>query len=175
MLNEIINNSIRFVVLILLQVLLLNNIQFSGLINPFLYVLFILSLPIETPIWLVLILGFFTGITVDAFCDTMGLHATATTFMAYMRGYILKLFAPREGYEFGMKPTLYSLGTAWFAYYSGILVVLHHLVLFYLEIFRFSEFFFTLGKVILSSTITIVLIFTAQFIIYKRKEGYSNT
>jgi rod shape-determining protein MreD len=153
----------------LLQVLLLNNIQFSGYINPFLYVMFILMLPIETPTWLVISLGFVCGISMDAFSDTAGLHAAATTAMAYVRSYILKLFAPRDGYEFGMKPTLYSLGTTWFAYYSGILVVSHHLVLFTLETFRFNEIGFIIAKTLISSFFTIAVIFVAQLLIFKNE------
>ena len=120
MLNEVVNNSIRFLVLMTLQVLLLNNIQFSGYINPMLYTMFILMSPLETASWLVICIWFITGITMDTFCNSAGLHAAATTLMAYSRSYILKLFSPRDGYEFGMKPTLYSFGTAWFIYYTTI-------------------------------------------------------
>ena len=169
MINEVLNNALRFIALILLQVLLLNNIQFSGYINPFLYVMFILMLPIETPTWLVISLGFVCGITMDVFSDTAGLHAAATTAMAYVRSYILKLFAPRDGYEFGMKPTLYSLGTTWFAYYSSILVVSHHLLLFTLEIFRFNEMGFIIGKTIISSFFTLLVIFVSQLVVYKNE------
>ena len=173
MISDILNNAARFIFLILFQVLLLNNIQFSGYINPFLYIMFILMLPFETPVWLVLILGFLTGLTVDTFSDSVGLHAAACTAMAYARGPILKLFSPRDGYEFGMKPTLYSMGTAWFLYYSALLVLLHHSILFFLEIFRFSEFFFTIFKIIVSSMITLLLIYISQLIIYRKKSGIS--
>jgi len=167
MINEITNNTLRFIALILLQVLLLNNIQFSGYINPFLYVMFIMMLPIETPVWLVIILGFVCGITMDFFSDSAGLHAAATTAMAYTRSHILKLFAPRDGYEIGMKPTLYSLGSTWFAYYSVLLVLIHHSILFTLEIFRFNEIGFIIGKTIVSSFFSLLVIFVSQLIIYR--------
>jgi rod shape-determining protein MreD len=67
MINNIITSILRFVVLILVQVLILNNIHLGGYINPYLYVLFILLLPIETPKWAVLILAFFLGLGVDIY------------------------------------------------------------------------------------------------------------
>jgi rod shape-determining protein MreD len=130
-----------------------------------------MMLPIETPTWLVIILSFVCGVTMDMFSDSEGLHAAACTAMGYIRSYILKLFAPRDGYEFGMKPTLYSLGTTWFAYYSALLILTHHLVLFSLEIFRFSEIGFIIGKTIISSIVTMIVIFIAQLIVY-RSERY---
>ena len=70
--NEIPKNLIRFVVLVLIQVMILNNIQVSGFINPYMYVLFILLLPFETPNWLLLLLSFFLGLSVDVAAITKG-------------------------------------------------------------------------------------------------------
>jgi len=169
MINEIARNLLRFVFLILLQVLILNNIQLGGFINPYLYILFILMLPFETPVALVMLLGFILGLTIDMFMNTMGMHAAATVCMAYVRHYILKLISPREGYEFGIQPTLQYLGPKWYFSYAGILVVVHHLVLFYIEVFRFSEFFSTMLRVILSSLLTITIILLSQLLIYRSK------
>jgi hypothetical protein len=166
MINEVINNTLRFIFLILLQVLILNNIQLGGYINPYLYVLFILLLPVETPKWLILILSFLIGLGVDMFSDTMGLHAAASVFMGFCRPYLLKVLAPREGYGSENKPGLKSMNLRWFLTYAGILVLLHHLFLFYTEIFRFSEFFHTLLRVILSSFFTILLIIISQYLFF---------
>ncbi len=87
----------RFFFLILLQVMVLNNVQFNGFINPFLYVMFILMLPFETPNWLVLIIGFILGLIIDSFGDTMGMHAAACTAMGFARKTVLKFFSPLEG------------------------------------------------------------------------------
>lgn len=83
MIRDLLKYTIMLVVLVLLQVLLLNNIQFSGYINPYMYVLFILLLPFETPRYLLLLLGFFLGLLVDIFSNTPGFHASATTFLAF--------------------------------------------------------------------------------------------
>lgn len=171
MINEIVRNIIRFLVLVFVQVLIIKNIDLGRYINPFLYVLFILMLPFETPAWLVMVLSFVLGLTIDMFYDTMGMHAAAATFMGFCRPGILRLFSPREGYEFRMQPTIQYLGVPWFLSYAGILIILHHMVLFYIEIFRFSEFFNTLLRVILSSFFTGILVIVSQFLFYRNKES----
>lgn len=170
MINTILRNIIRFILLVLLQVLVIKNIELGKFINPFIYVLFIIALPFETPKWLLLLSGFVLGISIDMFYDTMGLHAAAGVFMAFIRPSILNLFSPREGYEFGTQPTIQYLGVPWFVSYSGILILLHHFVLFYLEIFRFSEFLHTLMRVVISSIFTLLLVIITQYLFNRKKE-----
>lgn len=167
MINEIIKNSIRFIVLMLLQVLIVQNMRLGSYIILLPYVLFILMLPFEFHKNLVLALAFVTGLTIDVFYDTAGMHAAACTLIGFLRHYVLKLIAPREGYEVGMLPTVDSMGSLWFLTYAGILIFAHHLLFFYLEIFRFDEFFKTLWRVILSSIGTFVFVYVIQFLFYK--------
>src|SRR5512137_2722988 len=101
MINSIIRYTVIFVILIFLQVLLFNNIQFSGYINPYVYVMLILLLPVEIPSWLLLIICFFSGLTVDLFNGTPGIHTSATVFSGFIRPYILRFISPRDGYEAG--------------------------------------------------------------------------
>ena len=168
MINLLGRNILRFIILVLFQVLLLNNIQFSGYVNPFMYVLFILLLPFETPRWLLLLSGFLLGLSIDIFSNTLGLHASASVFMAFLRPYVLQVISPRDGYESGTFPRVFYYGLTWFLNYAVILVVMHHLFLFYFEVFRFSEFFRTLLRVILSSSFSIVIIVLSQYIVYRK-------
>jgi len=154
---------ITFIVLVFLQVFILNNIQFSGFINPYIYVLFILILPFETPKWLLLVVAFALGITIDLFSSTLGMHSAATVFMAFARPYVLKVISPRDGYESETLPQLRFYGVNWFLKYSVILILLHHFFLFYIEVFRFSGFFTTFIRVVLSSIFTIVLVLISQY------------
>jgi cell shape-determining protein MreD len=170
MLTEIIRNIFRFLILVLVQVLVIKNIEVGRFINPFVYVLFIIILPFETPKWVLIFSAFVLGITVDMFYDTAGMHAAACVFMAYVRPGLLKLFSPREGYEFGTQPTVQYLGVPWFLSYAGILIVLHHFALFYIEMFRFSEFFSTFFRVIVSSIFTLVLVILIQYLFQGKKE-----
>ncbi|MBI3500863.1 MAG: rod shape-determining protein MreD [Bacteroidetes bacterium] len=167
--NEIVRNSLRFIFLVLFQVLILNHIQLSGYLNPFLYVLFILMLPFQTPDWLVLVLSFALGLSIDMFSDTGGMHAAASVFMAFARKPLLKIISPREGYEPTQHPTVQQFGFGWFFSYAGILVLIHHFFLFYLEAFHFSGFFHTFFRVILSSVFTLTLIFVSQFFFTKTR------
>jgi hypothetical protein len=169
-LNEIFRNIIRFALLVGIQVLIIKNIELGRFINPFIYVLFIIVLPFETPKWLLLFSAFAIGITIDMFYDTAGMHAAACVFIAYIRPGVLKLFSPRDGYEFGTQPTIQYLGIPWFLSYSAILIILHHLILFYIEVFRFSEFFSTLFRVIISSIFTILLVVISQYLFNRKKE-----
>lgn len=170
MLSEIIRNIIRFITLVLVQVLIIKNIELGRFINPFVYVLFLIILPFETPKWSLLFISFILGITIDMFYDTGGLHAAACVVMGYLRPGILKLFSPRDGYETGTQPTVQYLGIPWFLSYAGILVLAHHFVLFFMEIFRFSEFFSTFFRVIVSSISTMILILVIQYLFNRKKE-----
>jgi rod shape-determining protein MreD len=169
--NQILRNILRYFVLVFVQVLIIKNIELGRFINPFIYVLFIIVLPFETPKWLLLLSAFALGITIDMFYDTAGMHAAACVAMAYVRPGILKLFSPRDGYEFGIQPTIQYLGVPWFLSYAGILVFLHHLVLFFIEIFRFNEFFSTFFRVIVSSVFTMILVVASQYLFHRKKEN----
>lgn len=164
MINDIIKNTVRFIILILLQVLIIQNIRLGAYVILFPYVLFILLLPFETPKLTVLFLSFVTGIVIDMFYDTAGLHAATCTLIGFSRYYILKLLSPREGYDVGLKPTIDSMGSVWFITYSAIIIFIHHLFFFYLEIFRFSEFFRTLLRVFLSTIGTFSLTYIIHFL-----------
>lgn len=161
-------NILRFIILILLQVLILNNIQINGYINPYLYILFIILLPFETPGWLVLMLSFLLGFSIDVFTKTPGMHTSATVFMGFLRPLVLKTISPRDGYESGTFPRVFYYGSIWFLKYAGFLVLAHHLFLFYVEVFRFDEFFQTFLRVLLSGSFSLILIFFSQFIIFRK-------
>ena len=161
-------NILRFVLLVFFQVFILNNLQFGGFINPFVYILFILLLPFETPKWFLLVIAFILGFTIDLFFHTPGIHASATVFMAFFRPYVLDYFAPRDGYEPGAFPRVYYFGFVWFLKYTALLVLAHHVFLFYLEVFRFSDFFITLGRVILSWLFSVFFIVSIQYFIFRK-------
>jgi rod shape-determining protein MreD len=161
-------NIIRLILLVLIQVLLLNNIQVSGYAVPYFYVLFILLMPFETPGWLLLLSAFALGFSVDMFSQTAGMHTAASVFMAWLRPNILRSIAPRDGYETGTLPRLYYYGFEWFLKYTVILVLAHHFILFYIEVFRFTEFFSTLLRVLLSSLISVILVILSQYFIFRK-------
>ena len=167
MVINVLKHSGLFILLVLFQGLILNNVEFGGYVVPFLYVVFILALPFETPSWLVLVLGFVLGITVDIFSSTLGMHASASVLMAFARAYLLKMMAPRGGDEFNSKPNVQFMGLAWYSLYALILIFSHHLFLFYLESFKLTQFFQTFGRAVASTFFTILLVFVVQLFNYK--------
>jgi cell shape-determining protein MreD len=174
MINVIFKHTIRYIFFIFLQVLVLNNIQFSGYVNPYLYVFIILMLPFATPIWMVMFISLSAGLLIDMFQDTMGMHAAACVMMGYSRSFILKLFSPRDGYDSSTEPTLHYLGASWYFSYSLLLVFIHHFVFFFIEAFSISEIWFTSARLGLSLVFTMVLIFISQMMIYKPKDIRKN-
>lgn len=169
MTTEILKNIMRFVLLVMLQVLIVQNINLTTYIILLPYVLMILLLPFETPKLMVLFTAFLLGVCVDYFYDSSGLHASACTIMGFARYYVLKYVSPREGYDAGVKPTIEDMGLAWFLTYAGTLIFIHHFFLFFLEVFRFSEFLRTLLRVVLSSIGTFGLIYIIQFLFFTNR------
>lgn len=162
-------NLIRFVALIFLQVFLLKNMGYYNLAVPYVYILFIMLLPFNTPNVLLFLLAFLTGLTVDVFYDTLGLNAAACTVLAYVRIVFINLTVQREGFDNEPDPSLGIMGLRWFLFYALILTFCHHLVLFTFETFRFSDFGYTLLSVLLSSLLTLMLILIAEFVFFRRK------
>lgn len=165
--SQFLKYPIWWILLVGIQVLLLNNIQFSGYINPFLYIIILLWLPVEMPKAIVMLISAVVGFSVDLFTMTAGMHMSACIFLAFCRPYVLKKLAPRDGYEANIEPSIQSMGIQWFLSYAIVLTFLHHLFLFTVEIFRFSEFMSTLGRSIASTILSLVLILIVQLFRYK--------
>jgi hypothetical protein len=158
----------QFAVLILAQILIFNNIDFSGFINPYVYVLFVLLLPFTTPKLFLLLISFLLGLIIDLFMGTPGVHSSATLLMAFSRPTVMAMYSPREGYQPGTYPRMNQFGLEWFIKYTVTLVLLHHFALFYLEVFTFHHFFSTFLRAFLSSILTSLLIVFSQFFIFRR-------
>ncbi len=166
---RIFKNIYVFILLVLLQVLIIKNLNLGVYVVLFPYVLFILSMPFETPRLLLMFLSFFGGLCLDFFYNTPGLHASACTASGFARYYVLKYMSPREGYDPSYEPCVDDMGPAWYINYSSILVAIHHLFFFFLEAFKFDEFFRTLFRTVLSSIGTILLVYLLQFLVFNRR------
>jgi len=157
----VLQNIFRFIILVLAQVLVLNNIQFLGYINPYLYILFILALPVQMPRWMTLLLAFALGLTIDIFSNTGGMHASASVLVAFSRNGIIKLFTSIEEGN-NPTPSFYTFGVSAYVKYVVSLVFIHHTTLFILEAFSFANFWITFAKIILSSLVTVLMILGIQ-------------
>ena len=161
-------NIIRFFFLIFFQVLILNHINLSGYINPYFYIYFILLLPFDTPKWMLLIAAFVLGLSVDIFTNTIGLNAAACVMMAFARPLVILAISSGPESLLGDTPSLRNQGVKWFLYYAVSLIIIHHFTLFYLEIFRFSEFLATFIRILLSSAFTLTLVLISEYLFYPR-------
>ncbi|WP_029034215.1 hypothetical protein [Salinimicrobium terrae] len=164
--SVIATNALRFVVLILVQVLLLNNINFLGYVNPYLYVLFIILYPFNGNQTLFIFLSFLLGWGIDIFEDSGGINAAACVVAAYIRPVILR-------FSFGVS---YDYQTIKFSStqpgarisYVMILVLVHHFIMFLLEFFNFAHLLLLLKKTIFSAVFTIILVFLTLALFNKR-------
>lgn len=145
----------RFVGLVLLQVLVLNHINFLGYINPYLYIIFILALPVDMAHWKVIFMGFLLGLSIDFFGDTGGVHAAACLAIAYVRP---KLLRASYGLSYDHRTIkFYEASFKERLVYISLIVVCHHLVLFTLTFFNLSHIILILKNTLFSSIFTIIL------------------
>lgn len=167
--RKFIGNIVRFILLALAQIYIFNKIQVSGYINPQVYVLFILMLPFEISGFWLLSFAFSMGLTIDYFQHTPGMHAAASVILAFFRPGIIRLVGKKDDLEPWQYPNVRDAGSLWFLTYVIILVFLHHLFLFYMEVFRFSEFFQTMIKVLINTVLTSLIIMIIQYLFYSRR------
>lgn len=168
--NKTVLQIVRFVALVLLQVLVINHIRLGGYVHPYVYLIFIMLLPFNTPQWQLLLLGFVLGLTIDLFTGTLGLHAGATTLMAFCRPSIIKLVSGNQKFENVQEPNLGQLGGAWFFRYAICMVLVHHLSLFVLESFSFRLMGQVLLRLLLSAPVSIFVIMMVLFIFKSEKK-----
>ena len=168
--NKTVLQIIRFVVLVLLQVLVINHIRLGGYVHPYIYLVFVMLLPFSTPKWQLLVLGFALGLTVDLFTGTPGLHAGATTLMAFSRPSIIKLISGNQKFENITEPNIGQLGGLWFFRYTLFLVLIHHFARCFLESFSFRLFGQVLLRILLSVPVSIFLIMMIMFIFKSEKK-----
>ena len=163
-------NIVRFFVLVVLQVFLFKNMGYYNLATPFPYVLFILLLPVGMPNFILYSLAFLTGLTIDAFYDTLGVNAAACTALAWGRILFIRLTLQSDQHENYLTPALGAVPFQWFFFYILALTLFHHSVLFMLETFTFHQFQYTLTRIFLSCIFTVIIILLFSLLFYQKKQ-----
>lgn len=153
--STVLLNIVRFVLLLAAQILIFNQIDFWGYVNPYPYILFILLFPVNGNKSALLAASFFLGITMDMFCDSGGVHAAACVILAYVRPTFFK-FSFGVSYEYQTVKINDKLTPERFSFLL-ISVFTHHIILFLLEIFKLNFIFDILIRTILSSIFTLIL------------------
>jgi rod shape-determining protein MreD len=169
--NNFLKNSIRFVLFLLVQIIILNEVPpIHQFITPYLYFTFILWLPFGTSRLTLTLLGFLLGYSLDIFTNTPGLHAAACSLIGYVRPSILNLLLSQEtSEELNRAPSVGSMGWGPYFIYVIILTFLHHFYLVLLEWLQFGNFVYFIGKVIATSLMSVLLIFVVELIMNRRK------
>ena len=154
-------NIFRFIMLLAIQIVIFNNMNFLGYISPFPYLLYIILYPVNGNRAGLIFSSFLLGLMMDMFCNSGGIHATACVLLAYYRPYIFK-FSFGLSYEYQTIRLNESLTPERFSFIL-VSVLLHHIVLFTLEAFQFKFILDILLRTLFSTIFTII---TSIIIIY---------
>ena len=175
--SDLVRNIFRLAIFILVQVFILNKIpHLHRFVVPYLYYLFILWLPFSTSRAALLAIGFITGLSLDYFKMTPGLHTAACVLIAYARPFVIGILTPKDVNEFTFRePSPRAMGWGPYIVYALILTLMHHTYLTLLEWLDFGTFLSFLIKVGATSAISLLLIFTIELIFPRKLKFRTNT
>lgn len=161
--------AIGLVFLLFFQVLILNNINFLGYINPYIYILFVFVYPVSKNRFPLLFFAFLYGLLIDLFSDSGGIHAFSLLFIAYIRIVLIKAIFQKSEVDIStFKLKSESFGKVF--NYVVILTVVHHFILFSLANFSFQNFSDVLLNTLFSSVFTLILYFLGTFIFSRKSQ-----
>ncbi|MBD0777203.1 rod shape-determining protein MreD [Maribacter sp. ANRC-HE7] len=160
-------NIIRFILLVLVQVLVFNRLNFFGFINPMVYIMFLYWYPIKEKRAVFIGLSFLLGLSVDFLSDTMAIHAAATTTIAYLRPAIMR-FVFGINYEFQSFKLSNTTKAQQFTFLA-LLILVHHSVYFSMEIFSIANLLLIVKKVLSNGLASLILclLFSTLFSVKK--------
>jgi rod shape-determining protein MreD len=153
--SAVFTNIARFILLLAAQIIVFNNIDFLGYINPFPYILFIILFPVNGNKSALILFSFLLGIVMDLFCNSGGVHAASSLLLAYCRPYIFK-FSFGLSYEYQTVRLNDVLTTERFSFIL-ISVIIHHFALFLLEVFQLNFLWDILLRTLLSTIFTLIV------------------
>lgn len=161
----------------LLQVYILNQVQpLHRFIIPVLYFLFLLWLPFSISRLRLLLVGFLTGMTLDLFMNTPGLHAAACVLIAYLRPFMISILTPKDTSGFNYRePSPKALGWTPYLVYTLVLTLFHHTYVVFLEWLSFGNILYFIIKVIATTGISMLLIITTELLFPRRLKFRTNT
>jgi len=168
--NSLTKHILRMIIFVLAQGLIFGQLEFGFGIHPMIYPLFILMLPFDTRPVVLMLLAFLTGIGVDFFMNTFGLHTSAAVLVAYLRPELFRLFSPRDGYDALREPTMGEWGAKWFFQVAGTTTIIHHTWFFFLEYFKWSAFPKIIQSSFLSAVVTFIIFIVIQVLFFKKPQ-----
>jgi len=167
--NKLASNISRFFILILLQVFVFNYVQWFGFLNPVVYLLFLILLPLEIPKSVQYILAFVTGFIVDAFLSTYGIQAFACVLMVFLRPYIILVLNGLKPLEAGVKPVPGVKDFAWILVYTLLLVFVQQITVTILETLHWVNWWRIIWTSVANTLFTTFIILCVEYIFYAGK------
>ena len=161
----------RFLLLVLFQVLVLNNVYLGGYILPMLYVLFILMLPTGMNRVLLLVTAFVTGALVDILTNHCGFHAFACVTVGMLRIWFADRILTRGEPVQVQTPSIYSVTPQYFITYLMLMLGAFYLIYFTVELWGFRGFGDVLLATLLSTIVTTLLAVLYQVAFQRGKEA----
>lgn len=158
---------IKLLFILLLQVLICNQINFLGYINPYIYVAFIFLFPLIKNRFTLLLSAFIYGLLIDFFSDTGGIHAFSLVFVSYIRLFFLKIILRNPNIDF-LNFNLWKEPFDKIFSYVLTLTVIHHFLMFSLANFSLTNILNTLFNTVYSSIFTILIYFLGAFLFRKK-------
>ena len=156
---------LSFAVLIPLQVLVFRNLVFFNIGFCFIYLLFLLSLPLELGIGTAMIIGLISGFIVDFFYHTIGIHAASGVMLMFLKPYWLRL----NGHQDNQLPLIARYGLRSFLEYAGPLILVYCLSVFFIEAGNFDLFWITFFKALTTTALTLFFVVIPQYVFYRKK------
>ncbi|HEY5392057.1 MAG TPA: rod shape-determining protein MreD [Hanamia sp.] len=175
--SNLIKNIIRFCLFIFVQVFILDQVPpLHHLATPYIYYLFILWLPFKMGRRMQMLLAFALGFALDSFTNTYGLHSAPCVLIAYIRPFLINLLISQEGAESNYnEPSIQSMGFTPYLTYVTILTFIHHTFLFFLQALQTGGYFYFLLKTLISTAISLVLIFLIELLFVRKQRFRTNT
>ena len=158
---------LTFIILLPLQALVFRNFVLFGTGFCFIYLFGLLLLQIEIGAITGMIIGFFSGLFIDLFYHTLGIHAGAAVLLMFLRFYWLQVNAPRSGFELNTLPTIPNYGLLWFLGYSFPLILIYSLTVFILEAGGLNFIGLSLFKGLFTAFISFIFIVFTQYFFFK--------
>ncbi|RXK83506.1 rod shape-determining protein MreD [Filimonas effusa] len=174
--STLVKNIFRFILFILVQAYVLDKVPpLHQFVKPYVYFLFILWLPFNMPRLALMLVAFVFGLCMDYFSGTPGLHAAPCVLIAYLRPFLLNVLLPQEKTEISYgEPGIKSLGFAPYSVYIVLLTFVHHTYLVLIEWLQFGDFLFFMGKVAATTAVSLLLIFIAEMLFYRKARFKTN-
>ena len=166
--NDFFKIALRFLGLLLLQIFVMDQINFLGFINPLVYILFIILYPFENNRLTFLFISFCYGLILDTFQDTGGAHAAACITLVILRPALLKLVFGESYLMKNLK--VLTTGLDRILLFLVLSTLIHHLMFFSLIIFNVSQII-ELVKMTLSVGAATIVVSLILLLIIKPKRS----